>query len=84
MMVTGPRSRLPMPTVRFELLHLPLFDSQAVGRTPHNARSEASALNAYVIAEERHSHGRRSTRLDAEQARNHCVVARHAGVPAGA
>ena len=52
LLITGPGSRLPMQTVRFELLNLPLFDSTSLSQTPHNALCDASALKAYVTAEE--------------------------------
>lgn len=84
LMVTGPGSRLPMPTVRFGLMDLPLFDSQALSRKPHNALSDASALKAYVLAEEINSYGRRPTRPNAEQPRDGGEIAWHAAALAGA
>jgi hypothetical protein len=53
LMVTGPGWRLPSTTLRFELLDLPLFDSQALSETPHNAYQDARALRAYVLDQER-------------------------------
>jgi hypothetical protein len=53
LMVTGPGWRLPCTTLRFELLDLPLFDSQALSETPHNAYHDARALRAYVLNQER-------------------------------
>jgi hypothetical protein len=53
LMVTGPGWRLPSTTLRFELLDLPLFDSQAMSETPHNAYDDARALRAYVMDQER-------------------------------
>jgi hypothetical protein len=52
LMVTGPGSRTPSPRLIFELLDLPLFDSEALSQVPHNARHDAAALRAYVLAEE--------------------------------
>jgi hypothetical protein len=52
LMVTGPGQRLAMPRLRFELLDLPLFDSEALSAIPHNARSDAIALRDYVLEQE--------------------------------
>jgi len=52
LMVTGPGWRMPSPRLGFELLDLPLFDSEALSDTPHNARSDAIALRTYVLAQE--------------------------------
>jgi hypothetical protein len=52
LMVTGPGWRMPSPRLRFELLDLPLFDSETLSVVPHNARDDAFALRAYVLAEE--------------------------------
>jgi hypothetical protein len=53
LLVKGPGARVPTPTIAFNLLDLPMFDSEKLSRTPHNALSDASALKAYVLAEER-------------------------------
>jgi len=53
LMVTGPGFRTPSPKFVFELLDLPLFDSETLSDVPHNAQSDARALRAYVLAEER-------------------------------
>jgi hypothetical protein len=53
LMVTGPGWRLPSTTLRFELLDLPLFDSQALSEVPHNAYHDARAFRAYVLNQER-------------------------------
>jgi len=53
LLVTGPGWRLPTTTLRFELLDLPLFDSQTLSETPHNAYDDAKALRAYVLHQER-------------------------------
>lgn len=76
--------RVLMPTVRFDLLDLPLFDSQALSRTPHNALSAASALKAYVIAKKRSSYGRRSTPIGFDQPRKDVKIARHTVTLTGA
>jgi hypothetical protein len=52
LMVIRPGERLAMPTLRFELLDLPLFNSEALSKTPHNARSDAIALRDYVLEQE--------------------------------
>jgi hypothetical protein len=52
LMVTGPGWRMPSPRISFELLDLPLFDSEALSEVPHNARYDAIALRAYVLAQE--------------------------------
>jgi hypothetical protein len=52
LMVTGPGWRMPAPRVRFDLLDLPLFDSEALSEVPHNACHDAMALRGYVLAEE--------------------------------
>jgi hypothetical protein len=53
LMVTGPGWRMPSPRLRFELLDLPLFDSETLSDVPHNACHDAIAFRAYVLAEER-------------------------------
>jgi len=53
LMVTGPGWRMPSPRIRFDLLDLPLFDSEGTSEVPHNACFDARALRAYVLAEER-------------------------------
>jgi hypothetical protein len=53
LMVTGPGFRTPSPRFVFELLDLPLFDSQASSKVPHNAYHDAVALRAYVQGRER-------------------------------
>lgn len=53
LMVTGPGARMPAPTTIFELLDLPLFDSERSSKLPHNACHDAAALRDYVLAEER-------------------------------
>jgi hypothetical protein len=52
LMVTGPGLRLPLPRLQFELLDLPLFNSEALSETPHNARCDAVALRDYVLEQE--------------------------------
>jgi hypothetical protein len=52
LMVTGPGWRMSSPTIRFELLDLPVFDDEVLSETPHNALSDAKALRAYVLAQE--------------------------------
>ena len=51
LMVTGPGYRLASPRLIFELLDLPLFDSERLSEVPHNARHDAAALRSYVQAE---------------------------------
>jgi hypothetical protein len=41
-----------MPRLRFELLDLPLFDSDTLSEVPDNACHDAMALRAYVLAQE--------------------------------
>lgn len=53
LIVTGPGCRLPLPKLKFELLDLPLFDSETLSETPHNARCDAIALRDYVLEQER-------------------------------
>jgi hypothetical protein len=53
LMVTGPGARMPGPTTIFELLDLPLFDSERSSKVPHNACHDAAALRDYVSTEER-------------------------------
>jgi hypothetical protein len=48
LMITGPGWRLPSPRLAFELLDLPLFDSETASEVPHNACHDAIALRAYV------------------------------------
>jgi hypothetical protein len=52
LMVTGPGERLAMPRLTFELLDLPLFNSETLSQIPHNARSDAIALRDYVLEQE--------------------------------
>jgi hypothetical protein len=52
LMVTGPGWRMPSPRIRFDLLDLPLFDSEALSDVPHNARHDAIALRDYVLHQE--------------------------------
>lgn len=52
LMVTGPGQRLAMPRLRFELLDLPLFNSEALSEVPHNARCDAIAFRDYVLERE--------------------------------
>ncbi len=49
LMVTSPGRRLALPRLRFELLDLPLFHSETLSETPHNARCDAIALRDYVL-----------------------------------
>jgi hypothetical protein len=49
LMVTGSGWRMPSPRLRFELLDLPLFDSETLSDLPHNAYHDAIALRAYVL-----------------------------------
>lgn len=65
LLITGPGSRLPMQTVRFELLNLPLFDSPSLSQTPHNALCDASALKAYVTADQGATNFRRRASMTA-------------------
>lgn len=51
LMVTGPGFRMPSPRLIFELLDLPLFDSETLSALPHNARHDAAALRKYVLAQ---------------------------------
>ena len=53
LMVTSPGCRMPLPKLQFELLDLPLFNSEALSETPHNARCDAIALRDYVVEQER-------------------------------
>jgi hypothetical protein len=52
LMVIGPGRRLAMPRLRFELLDLPLFDSESLSKVAHNARCDAIALRDYVLERE--------------------------------
>jgi len=52
LMVTGPGFRTPSPRFVFELLDLPMFDSETLSAFPHNAENDARALRDYVLAEE--------------------------------
>ena len=52
LMVTGPGWRMPSPRLKFELLDLPLFDSETLSEVPHNARYDAIALRTYVLHQE--------------------------------
>jgi hypothetical protein len=49
LMVTSPGRRMPLPRLVFELLDLPMFNSEALSEVPHNARSDAAALRDYVL-----------------------------------
>lgn len=49
LMVTGPGYRLASPRLIFELLDLPLFNSEALSEVPHNAYHDATALRSYVL-----------------------------------
>jgi hypothetical protein len=53
LMVAGPGRRMPSPTFRFELLDLPLFDSESLSAVPHNACDDARAFRDYVLAQEK-------------------------------
>jgi hypothetical protein len=53
LMVTGPGFRLASPRLVFELLDLPLFDSETLSDVPHNARHDATALRTYLLAQQR-------------------------------
>jgi hypothetical protein len=57
LMVIGPGRRTPSPRLIFELLYLPLFDSESLSNLPHNARSDAIALRDYVTAQGLHAEG---------------------------
>ena len=48
LMITGPGWRLPSPRLTFELLDLPLFNSETASEVPYNACHDAIALRAYV------------------------------------
>lgn len=48
LMITGRGWRLPSPRLTFELLDLPLFNSETASEVPHNACHDAVALRAYV------------------------------------
>ena len=48
LMIIGPGWRLPSPRMTFELLDLPLFNSETASAVPHNACHDATALRAYV------------------------------------
>jgi hypothetical protein len=53
MMMTGPGWRMPSDQISIELLDLPLFDSEAMSKVPHNAMYDAMALRDYVLSQER-------------------------------
>ncbi len=53
MMMTGPGWRMPSERISIELLDLPLFDSEAMSKVPHNAMYDAMALREYLQAQER-------------------------------
>lgn len=53
LMVTGPGYRTPSPRFVFELLDLPLFDSETLSEVPHNSHFDARAFRDYVLDEER-------------------------------
>ena len=59
LMITGPGCRMPSPRLIFELLDLPLFDSESLSNTPHNARSDAVALRDYLFAQGLYAEARR-------------------------
>ena len=50
LMVTAAGYRLATPTIVFELLDLPLFNSESKSAVPHNACHDAAALRDYVLA----------------------------------
>lgn len=52
LMLTGPGARIPADRIVFELLDLPLFNSETASQVPHNACHDAAALRDYVRAEE--------------------------------
>ena len=52
LMMTGPGWRMPSPTIRFDLLDLPIFDDESLSETPHNSLSDARALRDYVLKQE--------------------------------
>jgi hypothetical protein len=51
LMVTAPGWRMPSPRIVFELLDLPLFDSEGMSEVPHNARFDAMALRDYAMGQ---------------------------------
>jgi hypothetical protein len=53
LMITGPGWRMPSERITIELLDLPLFDSERLSATPHNALSDARAFRDYMLAQER-------------------------------
>jgi hypothetical protein len=53
MMMTGPGWRMPSDRISFELLDLPLFDSEASSAVPHNAFHDAVAFRDYIREQER-------------------------------
>jgi hypothetical protein len=53
LMMTGPGWRMPSDRITIELLDLPLFDNEAMSKTPHNALSDATAFRTYIQAQER-------------------------------
>jgi len=53
LMITGPGWRMPSEQITMELLDLPLFDSEGLSATPHNALSDARAFRDYMLAQER-------------------------------
>jgi hypothetical protein len=53
LLMIGPGRRVASPRMIFELLDLPLFDSEALSDLPHNALHDAVALRRYVLAQER-------------------------------
>jgi hypothetical protein len=44
---------LASPRLVFELLDLPLFDSEALSEVPHNACHDATALRTYLLTQRR-------------------------------
>ncbi len=53
MMMTGPGWRMPSDRISIELRDLPLFNSEAASKVPHNAMYDAMALRDYLQAQER-------------------------------
>jgi hypothetical protein len=50
--MTGPARECPRRGCGFELLDLPLLDSETLSDPSHNASHDATALRAYVLSEE--------------------------------
>ncbi len=53
LMITGPGWRLPSERLVFELVDVPLFDSETASKVPHNACSDATAFRAYFLHQEK-------------------------------